>query len=199
MLRLKAQQVLDIALEKSLVATMITYLQPRERRFLGCGRQHDEEQRHAPIHHHPSLTRVNVALPYSAGLRTAQAYEAIVVAAIDQSFLTGTASAIIDDGLDDDPVARMDITDALPNRFHVAAKFMANCQGYHLLGDGVRRGGHDAGPSKILMEVFPEHQRRQRCIRQSSGRTCSADPDECRFDLSLVSPIPDRSRTIIMP
>lgn len=88
---------------------------------------------------------------------TAKTYPSVVVTAVDDSFATCTASSIVDDGLYRDPCSDFDIIHPLANLLHYSAELMTECQGYLLVGDGMRGCGHDISASKVLVQVCPTY------------------------------------------
>ena len=81
-------------------------------------------------------------------------HEAILLAAIDVAFLAGGAGAVVDDGLDGDARARLEVLDIRSDFLDYAGELVAEGYGDFFLGDGVRSGGDEGGAADVFVEVW---------------------------------------------
>lgn len=84
---------------------------------------------------------------------TAQTYETILIATIDESIFTGTARTIINDGLHNNPFTNVDVINITPYFFYDSAKLMAKSQWQILPGDGMWCCRNYVRASEILVEI----------------------------------------------
>jgi hypothetical protein len=54
-----------------------------------------------------------------------------------EAFFAGATGVVVDDGLDDDAVARLEVAYVLPDLFNGSAEFMPKCKGDGFSGYGV--------------------------------------------------------------
>ena len=137
------------------MSTKLTYQQSPTTHYLGLRTRLFEGPRNARRVPHPNLQIiVGANSMLIAEVPTTQTYKPIAVAAIDIPCHAGPTGSVIYDGLDCDPCSNLDITHAIAYFFDGAAEFMAQSQGYLLVGNGVGSGGHNVGASKIFMQIW---------------------------------------------
>lgn len=110
-------------------------------------------QRDALWHGEDGVSRNNDVLRHAASPPT-EADEAILVAAIDQSVLTRSARAVVQDGLNGHSVSRLDVRDVVADLFHRAAKFVTQRHGQAFLREGMWSLGDDTSAPQVFMKIY---------------------------------------------
>lgn len=90
-----------------------------------------------------------------AAAPAAETDEAVAVAAVDETAGAGAAVTVVDDGLNADAVALLDVGDALADLLNNTGEFVAKGDGVGLVGDGMRLAGlgDQVGTAEVLVEV----------------------------------------------
>ncbi|KAL8647663.1 MAG: hypothetical protein Q9226_006342, partial [Calogaya cf. arnoldii] len=81
-------------------------------------------------------------------------YEAIVVAAVDETISTGATCTIVYDWLDRDSLADFNVGHIVPNLFDDTAELVAKGDGSLFFGNGMRCGWNNIGAVLPFVEVY---------------------------------------------
>lgn len=116
-----------------------------------------------------------------------QPYETVAPTAVLQALFAGCTCSVVDDWLDDDPIAFLVILDVVRNLLDNAAELVSKRERNGFPCNWMWCGRTEVWAAEVFVQIYNNQMLASRCLEWFATLTTTTDPHPSWFDLDLPS------------